>query len=243
MEGLLQTIQAASDRDTKTDQIPSGLAPSEATAGQLDQGKSQSPIQPTEGFGAPPSYEDLDSISVKCSDCGATMSMEELGIHDCTGTTVMTSLPEDRRRSVPLPPSARTKGEDNHSTVEETNTTMATKQRRAVPVPPMTRPLTSAQEAPEEAAPEIHATSDDLPAKVLGNTIEDVPILELHHEIPDDDLEADMQEIRLDDDIIGEDQIQMTVADDSDITHQTPIHLSKTTSEDSFQSANETEAH
>lgn len=107
MEGLIQTIEAASDRDTKTDQIPQGLAPSEATGGVLDHNEKGKISQPTDGFGAPPSYEDLEDIKVKCSDCGESMSMEELGLHDCTGTTIKAASPSAQRRAVPTPPSKK----------------------------------------------------------------------------------------------------------------------------------------
>ena len=105
-EGLLQTIKAAADRkDTPTDAIPLGEPPSDIAAHEIG--------QPTTGFGAPPQYDDLEEIHVKCSDCGNSMSMEELGLHECRETTVVASQPLEMRRSVPQPPKNITHLEDD----------------------------------------------------------------------------------------------------------------------------------
>lgn len=105
VEGLLQTIEAASDpdrrREHETDAIPSGPAPSEvANAAEVH--------QPTEGFGAPPSYDDMETIKVKCSDCGTAMTMDELAIHSCADTKVTSSAPLEARRMVPEIPGRNT---------------------------------------------------------------------------------------------------------------------------------------
>lgn len=249
VEGLLQTIQAASDRDTKRDQIPDGLAPSEATDGRLEHRKSLTPIQPAEGFGAPPSYEDLDSISVKCSDCGATMSMEELSIHDCSGTTVRSSLPSEKRRVVPLPPTPRHASvpEDLNRRTDldaETTEQAPTTQKRAVPPPPpTTRQLVDSEQEEHKAINSETKLKDNPSVVVLDNMIEELPTLELQHAAPDSDLENDMQEIKLDDDPIIESNIEMKIIDEDDQVAATEeeaaesTHVSKSPSVDSFRSA------
>ena len=96
-EGLIATIQAASDRkDVNASDIPAGPAPSEAYA--------QDPHQPAEGFGSLPEYTDLEVVNVTCSTCGSSMTMEELGLHECATTMIVESEPDKLRRAVPAPP-------------------------------------------------------------------------------------------------------------------------------------------
>lgn len=191
VEGLLQTIEAASDRDTKVDQIPEGLAPSEATDGVLEKPDVH---QPTEGFGAPPQYENLEVIDVKCSDCGTSMSMEQLAEHECRTTQVVQSAPIEKRRSVPPPPPAK----DKDVLVQRHEGD------KAISV-----------EGDVKGAGENDAKKEVTPQGiVLGEAIEEAQPEDLEHNTTAFDLTEPMQEIKLDDD--AEDKIEMTIVEDED---------------------------
>ncbi|CCG83973.1 protein of unknown function [Taphrina deformans PYCC 5710] len=190
VEGLIQTIEAASDRDTKMDQIPDGLAPSEATGGKIDQKERPDVAQPAEGFGAPPKYEDLEEIKVRCSDCGNSMSMEELGLHDCSITQIRPADTSEKRRSVPPPPPGKVAGETPK--VDDTNVPAATA---------ATAKLYEDAALPSSEEHNKHVTTSD----VRGLA---------HH----NDLPAKLEEVRLDDAEDVNDGIEMVIADDDHAT-------------------------
>lgn len=235
-EGLIQTIQAASDRDTKTDQIPSGLAPSEATGGRLDP-KDPRMQQPKDGFGAPPSYGDLEEIKVKCSDCGESMSMEELSIHDCSITQVKASTPAEKKRQVPLPPPRTLPVQsETKSTHEEVP--------KDIGISDANKGETTASEGEHkiEGGSEKPEETIDLSTAMLANTIDDANLETRFEKASDAAMVADMQEIKLrddDDDVANEGKIEMTILDEDLKKGKSGLELSKTPSESSFKSARE----
>lgn len=220
VEGLIQTIQAASDRDTKTEQIPGGLAPSEATGGQLDD--KVNVHQPTEGFGAPPQYDDLETIKVKCSDCGSSMSMEELALHDCSSTLIRQADPAEKRRSVPMAPGSRLSmlSTSADPSTADPSTTEAPNRPSSSTATGTDIAESLSEEPPEtpikDASDKNVEHNNSLAAIALANVEDTEPAL-LKHDTTIGDLPDTLEEIKLDDDDEDalDDQIQMTVADDS----------------------------
>lgn len=142
--------------------------------------------------------------------------MEELSLHDCSGTSVKPSAPVEARRSVPPPPPKKTR-----QTSEE-----------------------ESAETHEVAGSSVLGTSKDhVQTSLLADAVEEMPIQQPDHKVSDADMAADMEEIRLDDDLAGDSQIEMTVVDDDLRVEEKPhaVRMSKTPSNDSFRSAKEAE--
>lgn len=219
VEGLLQTIEAASDRDTKVDQIPEGLAPSEATDGVLDtKEKEKAEIhQPVEGFGAPPQYEDLEIIEVKCSDCGTSMTMEQLAEHECTTTQIVQSAPAEARRSVPPPPAAKAKSLENPP--EQPEQVAESKNLDALSTSGI-----------DDARPEV---------AILSTAVDGIDSATATTAHPESsfDISEQMEEVRLDDASDLDDKIEMTIVDDEPVAEYGALESSPGVVDDESEAA------
>jgi lipid-binding SYLF domain-containing protein len=84
-KGLIQTLRAAEGKSADHSLIPGGVAPSEVEAKGI----------------APPNYDDLDIINVKCSMCGAKMTPDMLTDHKCESTSETSAGPSAPPPSLP----------------------------------------------------------------------------------------------------------------------------------------------
>lgn len=158
----------------------------------LDHNEKGKVVQPTDGFGAPPSYADLEEIKVKCSDCGESMSMEELGLHDCSSTTIKAAEPSAGRRAVPPPPPKKDKS------VEE------------LPKPPADEVEATTA---EEDSDQPHVDATEIPSIAVLNEVVDTDLTQPVPKASDAALETNLEEVHLDDDLKDDTKIEMTIED------------------------------
>ncbi|BFZ55247.1 hypothetical protein PYCC9005_002287 [Savitreella phatthalungensis] len=210
-QGLLDTIAAAESRKVADEQVAKGET--DRKTDEIPPANALEPHQPESGFGAPPTYDDLeDKVAVKCSTCGQAMDMDALAAHTCgspaTGDSragASTSVADTPVREAPKSASKRPVP------------------ARPVPPLPVEAPEVRTEKSPEAVGPASGESGQPAEMKNLAGAVEEIPELVPNaHVHSDETVQAGkaIEELRIEDgddaDIqAGEHKIEMVVEDDA----------------------------